>query len=276
MSYIVCDCREARNISAAYLHNYTHGFPHPDRIMEEHDLIYMCAGEWEIYLEEAPIVLKQDMVLFLPAGIHHSGVKKCLDGTRTMFIHVSAKGDRFQREGGLGRPDTRRIPIRPVTDCIHAQDVKILFENIIAEYSSDRLYKECRMSALFQLLITELHRVQQTEKGTPEDSLVKEALRIIRENPDRFHTSQELAGLLHVSPRTLTGHFGRALGTTPHQYELNMKLDSAAAFLREYPDVKLYEVAKNFGFYDEFHLSRAFSQKFSVSPARYRKYHKGS
>jgi AraC-like DNA-binding protein len=36
------------------------------------------------------------------------------------------------------------------------------------------------------------------------------------------------------------------------------------------PDWKLSQIATAFGFYDEFHMSKAFKQKFGVSPSDYR------
>ena len=42
-------------------------------------------------------------------------------------------------------------------------------------------------------------------------------------------------------------------------------------FLLTQPGVKLHETALNFGFCDEFHLSRSFRRRYGVSPDRYRK-----
>ncbi|MFR6277324.1 MAG: helix-turn-helix domain-containing protein [Blautia sp.] len=39
------------------------------------------------------------------------------------------------------------------------------------------------------------------------------------------------------------------------------------------PEATLHEAAVNFGFYDEFHLSRAFKKHFKVSPSQFRKSH---
>lgn len=276
MSYILCADDTARKISAAYFNNYIHGFVHPDRVMKEHDLIYMCDGEWEIYLEETPILLKKNFVLILPAGVHHYGLQKCLDGTRTMFIHVSAEKDDFRREKFEESSDTGKIPLGLLTDCAHAQNVKRLFENIIEEFSSVNVYRDNRMTALYHLLLTELYSARCAGKGEVQEELVKEMLRVIREEPGRFHTVKELAELFFVSPRTAAGHFKEATGVSVHKFEMNMKLDSAAAFIRDYPHIKLREVARNFGFYDEFHFSKAFSQRFSVSPAAYRNHDLGN
>ena len=37
------------------------------------------------------------------------------------------------------------------------------------------------------------------------------------------------------------------------------------------PDLKLHEISAAFGFHDEFHMSKAFKQKYGISPQEYRK-----
>lgn len=260
-----------RRISAAYLNHYVHGFPHPDRTMGEHDLIYMCEGEWEIWLGETPFVLKKDQVLILPAGLRHSGKVCCPDHTKTIYLHVSEEEDRFLWEDADEPACLERTALPLLTQCKEEGTVRKLFGRIAAEFASGHLYRECRMSALFQLLLTELYAAGRESTEGIADTVAEEAIRIIREEPGRFHTVKELAALLYVSPRTVSGHFRKATGTTVHRYEMNMKLDLAAVFLKEYPQVKLHEAAENFGFYDEFHFSRAFSERFQISPAAYRK-----
>ena len=104
-----------------------------------------------------------------------------------------------------------------------------------------------------------------------EDELVETAIQLMRDNPGHFHSMQDFSKSMYVSSKTFINHFKKNTGTTPHKFEWNMKLNSAASFMREYPNVRLYEVAKKFGFYDEFHFSREFSKKFLISPTEYRK-----
>ena len=48
------------------------------------------------------------------------------------------------------------------------------------------------------------------------------------------------------------------------------KLEMVASQLEVDPDVRLAEIADLFGFYDEFHLSRSFKQKYGLSPSQYK------
>jgi len=48
------------------------------------------------------------------------------------------------------------------------------------------------------------------------------------------------------------------------------KLKMVAVQLKAEPEVKLSQIATAFGFYDEFHMSKAFKQMFGISPRDYR------
>ena len=51
---------------------------------------------------------------------------------------------------------------------------------------------------------------------------------------------------------------------------MEAKLAKARILLQEYPEMPLSEIAKNLGFYDEFHFSKTFKKYYFVSPSQYR------
>ena len=53
-------------------------------------------------------------------------------------------------------------------------------------------------------------------------------------------------------------------------YQMDLKLEMVKEFLIHQPQAKLHEAAVNFGFYDEFHLSKAFRKKYGQPPSKYR------
>ena len=75
-------------VREAYHNLFVEGIPHPDRVMEEHDLIYLVDGEWEVFEEGTPYLLRAGDVLILTAGRHHYGERPCRDRTRTIYIHA--------------------------------------------------------------------------------------------------------------------------------------------------------------------------------------------
>ena len=53
---------------------------------------------------------------------------------------------------------------------------------------------------------------------------------------------------------------------TFYAWQMEQKLEAVCQSLHNHPDITLKEIAVNFGFCDEFHLSRAFKKKYGVSP----------
>ena len=76
----------------------------------------------------------------------------------------------------------------------------------------------------------------------------------------------ELAARLQVTPRSLSYAFTQEMGIPIHRYHLNQRLDMAMNMLRAGGCFSLRELAEAFGFYDEFHFSRAFKQRFGAAP----------
>ena len=74
------------------------------------------------------------------------------------------------------------------------------------------------------------------------------------------------------------GEFCRQLrgrtGTTPHRFVLDLRLTRAADLLgQRHPPIA--DVASLCGFFDQAHLTQAFSRRFGTSPARYRRERQG-
>lgn len=64
--------------------------------------------------------------------------------------------------------------------------------------------------------------------------------------------------------------FLQATGHTPHRYRLRLRIERAAARLRE-GRLSIDQIAADSGFCDRFHFSRVFKQMLGTSPARYRR-----
>lgn len=80
----------------------------------------------------------------------------------------------------------------------------------------------------------------------------------------------DLAALLHSLPFScdhLTKLFKRELGTTPHQYLTDKRLNAAMERLSTRGGSNIAEIAHTCGFKDPLYFSRRFRKKFGVSPS---------
>lgn len=77
-------------------HNFSReGIFHPDRVMEEYDLLFMQNGEWDIIEDDREYHLVPGSVLLLEPGKHHYSLEKCSPMMRNIYIHFRQEpGDR--------------------------------------------------------------------------------------------------------------------------------------------------------------------------------------
>ena len=72
-----CNLNCERAVSMADYSWFKTGILHPDRVMDEHDLVYLLLGSWEIWEDEIPYLLVPGDVILLEAGRHHYGRAAC-------------------------------------------------------------------------------------------------------------------------------------------------------------------------------------------------------
>jgi len=79
-----------------------------------------------------------------------------------------------------------------------------------------------------------------------------------------------LAGVVGMRERTFSDAFKSAIGQTPHQFLLALRIDRAKEHLA-HGTMTIHEIAAATGFADQAHLTSAFSRRVGVPPARYRR-----
>ncbi|MDD6661224.1 MAG: AraC family transcriptional regulator [Lachnospiraceae bacterium] len=260
----------ARHITSANYITSVNGMVHPDRVLPEHDFLYMLDGEMEVFEDGTVYEMQSDDLLILTAGRHHYGKKLCNPGNRHMYFHVLPT----ERETMWNRDAEEQfcLPCATLLHCKSRPQIRRCFQELISEYWSESPVRLERLSLYFNLILCELTLLQaeEAEDGKLEP-MIEAAREQIQSNPQIFFTPQEMADHFFVCPRTLNNHFQRACGKTFSAYQMDLKLEMVREFLVHQPQAKLHEAAVNFGFYDEFHLSKAFRRKYGQPPSQYRR-----
>lgn len=286
-------------------HNYSEdGILHPDRIMQEYDMLFMQKGEWDIIEDGRCYHIGPGNLLILEPGRHHLSVKKCTPKMRNVYIHFKREaGDILsgeeEKEISLeGKEASKKeeaiekgkviekkkvseekeasensdeiggyIEIKKLTDCSKNPEILHMYERIIESYFTlSGQMRELRCSILLEELLLKLSEINDSSvSGT--DILVQEMIHRIHSTPDRFISPKELADLYHVSIRTVSGRFKKVTGESIHQYQLKLKLNMAYDELPFNPDRPLRDFAISYGFYDEFQFSKLFKRQFGISPS---------
>ena len=106
----------------------------------------------------------------------------------------------------------------------------------------------------------------------PSDDLVKisRVLRFFDQNYSQPLRLEDLVPVCGRSARAIIRIFGEALGQSPIEYLINLRLEKGAELLRG-GDMTIGEISSAVGFTDSNYFSKMFSRKFELPPREYRK-----
>ena len=252
-------------------HNFSlEGILHPDRVMDEYDLLFMQNGEWDIIEEDKSYHLVPGSVLLLEPGKHHYSVEKCSPMMRNVYIHFA-----YEDEDGHMKVNGdcvgKCLSVPKFVQTIDNNDIHHCFERVVDSFWSrdDEGMKELRCSMYLEELLLKLSDMGNLQNGHA-DVLVSEIVHRFHCEPERFISPEDLAIDYGVSVRTISGRFKAQTGMSIHQYQLQVKLDMAYDLLPISPGRSLHDIALGYGFYDEFQFSKLFKRRFGISPSERR------
>ena len=116
----------------------------------------------------------------------------------------------------------------------------------------------------------ELQRASAVERQGIDHPRLLAVMEAMAEETGRSLPIAEWARRAAVGERQLTRLFRERLGTTPHAFHRSLRLDKAAALLRQSP-MRVSQIALATGFPNFAHFSQAFAARFGVSPRAYRR-----
>ncbi len=243
---------------------------HDDRVMDEHNLLYIFSGEWEIGQDGIAYRLRTGDMMLMRAGSHHYGISPCSVNMRNMFFHFTPlSSDRHAVPLSFAEvqsyADGLDVCLPTVIHCGSNNAVSVIARNIINVFWSHRDDCERTLSLNLNCLLSELSYMARNSISQPEEWITR-LLQEIRMNPSRFITPEEAARDANMSVRTMSSHFKKIMGSSLHEYQVSVKLEMAYnALCTGHYIVK--EVARNFGFSDPYYFSRVFKKAYGITPS---------
>ena len=271
MEYDILPLSLDRRVTLCGTNVYPKPGMHEDRVMEEHNLLYIFEGEWEIGQDGRAYHLERGDMMLMRAGSHHYGISPCSANMRNMFFHFnSLPGDR----GGvkLSPAEVRSFAdgniacLPTVIHCGANNAISVIARNIVNVFWSNRDDCERTLSLNINCLLSELAFLARFSLSQSEEwitQLVKE----MRMNQSRFVSPEEAAEMAHMSVRTMSSRFKKIMGRTLHEYQLSLKLEMASHALST-GRYSVKEVAQIFGFCDPYYFSRAFKKVYGMPPSQ--------
>jgi AraC-like DNA-binding protein len=111
----------------------------------------------------------------------------------------------------------------------------------------------------------------EADRISTQPRAVTQAVDFIHDNYAGGLSLSDIAAAAHLSPFHLSRIFKKATGVSPHQYLLQVRVNSARALLTAGAGERsLAEVAAAVGFADQSHLTRHFKRMLGVTPKQLR------
>lgn len=126
-------------------------------------------------------------------------------------------------------------------------------------------------SSMLQVVSSSLQSIPETNIGRPiSDDRTQRAYRIMKENLNSRVKNSDLARMLNMSEPSLLRMFRKAVGSTPQNELLRLRLNHASELLRT-TEESIENIADACGFWDRNHFTRVFTKEWHVPPAQYRR-----
>jgi AraC-like DNA-binding protein len=247
-------------------------YPHPDRVMPCHDLLFMLRGSWEVMEEDQCFLLEAGSALFLFAGRHHFGKLPCSADAEWIYLHINSDPqDRYLIQLSNTSTDTESIYLPQCVDVKNDMPAfRALFQQVLRLNTQFHSLSKTKATLACTSLLIELAQHAQREQSG-QDLAMEELAVYLERTLHKNHSLVELAQHTGISERMLTKRFKQHMQATIFDYVFEIRMQKARTLIENYPAMRLKEMAYSLGFYDEYHFSRAFKSFFGYGPRAYRK-----
>ena len=213
---------------------------------------------------------RQGEIVLIPADVDYWNV----DRTSTEYIVLIIEPQQLLDNGReLFKTDAiELIPTFPKPDPFIYGTALALKQELETNYHGCQLYTESLLNSLsFHLL----HKYATTKLQIPEcdDGLapfkLKQVLDLIGDRLGEEVSVLILSKYLNLSPFHFVRQFKKSVGTTPHQYVMQQRVEMAKGLLKQ-QDLAIADIALDCGFSNQSHLGRVFKRHIGTTPKKYR------
>ena len=217
-------------------------------------------------------VKKNDIYISLPTDIHE--IKSSAEEPIEYDFFTFSAQDEFYIE--ILNNISNKI-INPKNRIITDNKIPFLVNQAIAELNNESNFANKILDDICELICIYLLQIISTTKTKPDDYHLNRATKLcykimnyIDNNIYNIKKLEELAELTNYNYSYISALFKKTVGKTIAEYYNNKKLFTAKLLLEE-NKLKGVEIAELLNFSSYFSFSRAFKEKFNVSPQKYRK-----
>jgi AraC-like DNA-binding protein len=150
------------------------------------------------------------------------------------------------------------------------------FRQLIGEVTRQSAFRAGAIRLAVDALVLQIARLLSDKPSESLQALhpaVWQVKELIDTQPAQPWTLADWARLTGVSANHLAGLFAEQVGTPPHRYLLQRRIESACRLLRD-SDLPITQIALECGFSSSQHLAGRFGRHMGATPSAYRKAHR--
>ncbi|MGL5835511.1 MAG: helix-turn-helix domain-containing protein [Waterburya sp.] len=190
-------------------------------------------------------------------------------------LHICLKPKFIEQIAEASEIDTQGIDF---INCFGKQDLQLhqIAMLLLAELRSGgimgRLYVESLAQALVIHLLRHYSSVTQiitSENRSLTRTQLQQAIDYIHAHLDRDLSLSQIAKIINISPTYFASLFKGAMGTSPHQYVIEQRVERAKLMLSK-TDLAIADIALKVGFSSQSHLTQQFKRLTGMTPKQVR------
>jgi AraC-like DNA-binding protein len=249
---------------------------------EEMEIVYVVSGAITVSVRNTEYTAqKGDIILIHPQTIHeirqHGEDHAFYFNILFRFSALESGVDDICREKYFEPIYTRKMLMPEFVDKSHPlnADLTPIIEKMLIDPHYQRFHDELMIkSRLFEMIYLIFRYCERADKSTAYEDIVYEklklSLRYLEENYAENITVEKIASMSNYSDSHFSKLFKQLTGEPLNQYLKNYRLETAAnRIINE--KTKISEIAVSCGFSNLSYFSRAFYEKFQMTPSEFRK-----
>jgi AraC family transcriptional regulator len=218
-------------------------------------------------------IVQKGETIFVPAGQPSYWCQP--EGNNCCPLHICLKPNLIEQVAQAAEIDPEQIEL---ANCFAKQDLQLhhIAMLFLAELRSGgmmgRLYVESLTQALVIHLLrhySEIAPIVASHNRNLTRTQLQQAIDYIHAHLDRDLSIEQIAQTINISPTYFASLFKRATGTSPHQYVIRQRVESAKLLLSK-TEIAIADIALQVGFSSQSHLTQQFKRLTGVTPKQVR------
>jgi AraC-like DNA-binding protein len=250
------------------IHTNSHEHSYPPHLHDSLEIIWMRSGAGKLdCLQQAFDIDVGEAGIVRPNEIHSGGGR----GKTIEYVAIHLPRSLLQPGGrhfcSLLDASGRPVPVKVVPREKATSLLPIMVRTLCADLPVEQLLY-ILTPILCQLLDVSTPEAELLIREDVLHPAVSKAQAIIRDQCANRVDVSELAVSVDLDMRYLISLFKLSTGTTPHQFQIALRVEMARAMLEQ--QLPLCEVAARAGFADQSHLNRHFRRRYGFTPGEFR------